>query len=97
MLIGGLTLGLGLLAVLGAIIYRISQTDSTGGAPPATLSLAALGLSADARLAGSTVEGDRVTLTYTDGNATVVLAIDLRTGAIIRRLTIGGGEVPREP
>ena len=92
-----LVLGLGLLAVLAAIIYRISQIDSTGPATVATAPQATLGLSAGARLLDTALEGDRAALTYADGDATVIVVLDLRTGAVIRRLTVGGGEVPREP
>ncbi len=104
MLIGGLTLGLGILAVLGAIIYRITNTDANrtpvaagpavpgspgnGEAASVTQSLAALGLAAEARLVSTSATADRVVLTYAAGGDTVLLFIDPATGAVVARLRL---------
>ena len=62
MLIAGLTLGLGILAVLGAMLYRINGLGTTpkpiASAAAVPVDLAATGLPADARLISSALDGD---------------------------------------
>jgi len=95
MLIAGLTLGLGILAVFAAILYRIVTLDTTStakGMPPdaaiPTLSLAAIGLSADAKLISSALDGTRVALTYQTAEGATVIVVDTRSGAVISRLNV---------
>ncbi len=94
MLIGGLTLGLGIIAVFAAILYRIATYDTTGKAvaPDAavpTLSLSAMGLPADAKLVSTALDGNRMALTYEAGGGDTIVVIDLRTGAVVARTAIG--------
>jgi hypothetical protein len=100
MLIGGGTLGLGIAAVFAAILYKIATYDSTSAdaavgvrlAPDAavpTLSLAALGLPADARLVSTALDGNQVALTYATAAGSEVLIVDRRTGALTGRVRIG--------
>ena len=93
MLIGGLTLGLGIIAVFAAILYRIATYDTTGKAvaPDAatpTLSLSAMGLAADARLVSTALDGNRMALTYEVAGGNTVVIIDIRTGAVVGRTAI---------
>lgn len=94
MLIGGLTLGLGIIAVFAAILYRIVTYDTTGKAvaPDAavpTLSLSAMGLPADARLVSTALDGNRLALTYeVAGGGNVIVVVDARTGAVVGRTAI---------
>ncbi len=99
MLIGGLTLGVGLLAVFGAILYKIAVAGDK--APPATawqpgeavpaLSAAEMGLPAGARLISTASDGRRLILTYEEpagGHALVF--IDLATLKVTGRLDLSG-------
>jgi hypothetical protein len=93
MLISGLTLGLGLVAVFGAILYRIATLDATGkgpspGAAAPNLSLSGLGLPPGARLVSTALDGDRMALTYDVGDGTTTVIVDMRSGAVIGRLAI---------
>jgi hypothetical protein len=93
-LIAGLTLGLGILAVFAAILYRIVTLDTTSVAvmaPDAAipmLSLAAIGLSPDAKLISSALDGTRVALTYQTKDGAAVIVVDTRSGAVISRLNV---------
>jgi hypothetical protein len=92
MLIAGLTLGLGIFAVFAAILYRIVTLDATSApaaANPAALSLAALGLPSDGRLVSTSLDGNHLALTYETVNGTEIVVIDLRSGTVINRLTVG--------
>jgi len=96
MLLGGGTLGLGILAVLAAIIYRIMTMDATPvpaiaatGAPGTavpTLSASALGLPADAKLISTAMDGNRLALTYAVGASTETIVVDTRTNAVVNIL-----------
>ncbi|HVZ14662.1 MAG TPA: hypothetical protein VG894_09405 [Bauldia sp.] len=96
MFIGGGTLGVGLLAVLIALVYRITTMDATpapapsaaGGAVP-TLSLSALGLPADAKLVSTALDGNRLALTYQTSEGTETVVVDTRSNAVILRLKAG--------
>ena len=93
MFIGGGTLGIGIIAVFGAILYRIATMDATPPSPAngvvPTLSLQALGLPADAKLISTALDGNRFALTYQMGDGTQTIVVDTRTGAIILRLRAG--------
>lgn len=95
MLISGLTLGLGILAVFLAIVYRLVTYDS-GGAPVAavegaavpTVNRSALGLPADARLVSTSLDGDRLALSFEDGGGTTIIVFDNRRMMVVSRLRV---------
>jgi hypothetical protein len=93
MLIAGLTLGLGILAVFAAILYRIATYDATSaksaGPDAAALSLPALGLPPEAKLVSTALDGNRLALTYETLGGAEVIVIDTRSGAVVSRLKIG--------
>ncbi len=94
-LISGLTLGVGILAVFLAIVYKLMTYEpkgrpaaiAVGGAVP-TLKRSDLGVGADARLAGTALDGDRLALTYEAAGATTVIILDLPSMMIVDRLTV---------
>jgi hypothetical protein len=93
MLIGGLTLGIGIFAVFGAILYKLAVSGSTPEAAPAgaavpSLTLSEMGLSADAALVSTALDGNRAAFTYRTGEGTVTVVVDLGTGVILRRFRI---------
>ncbi len=98
MLIAGLTLGVGILAVFGAILYKIVLIGDKPPLTPAwrpgdaipTLSRAAMGLPAGARLVSTASDGRRLILTYEqpDGGQSLVF-IDLATLKVGGRLDLG--------
>lgn len=96
MLIAGLTLGLGIVAVFVGVVYRISTMES--GAPDAlprdaatpTISLTELGLSADARIVSSALDGDSLALTYDDNGQTTVILFHLPDMTVTGRLRVTG-------
>jgi hypothetical protein len=94
MLVGGATLGIGILAVLIALVYRIATLDATPPSPPAggavpTLSLQALGLPADAKLISTALDGNRLAMTYQTSDGTDTVVVDTRSGTVILRLKAG--------
>ncbi len=96
MLIAGLTLGLGILAVFAAILYRIATLDTTPAtkaialnAPVPLVNLSAMGLPADAKLVSTALDGDRVALTYQGSAGTEIIVVDVRSGAVVGRLRVG--------
>ncbi|MCB1488525.1 MAG: hypothetical protein KDJ88_13860 [Bauldia sp.] len=96
MLIAGLTLGIGILAVFGGIVYRIMQGE--GGAPAElpkdaptpTISLSELGLDPDARVVSSALDGDRLSLTYTGQGGTTVIIFQMPSMTVVGRLRVTG-------
>jgi hypothetical protein len=92
MLIAGLTLGVGILAVFGAMLYRINAIGTTakplaaGAAVP--VDLAAAGLPADARLVSSALDGDRLALTYEGVSGSEVLIVDVKSAVVVGRLIL---------
>lgn len=96
MLIAGATLGIGILAVLVGIVYRISLIDAEAPAPVPidaaipTVSLAELGLPPDARIVSSALNGDSLALTYSAGDEVTVIVFHLPTMAVINRLRVTG-------
>jgi hypothetical protein len=101
-LIAGLTLGLGIIAVFAAILYRIVNLDTTvkaislDAAIP-SLSLTEMGLPADARLVATALDGNRLALTYEAGEGTVTVVVDLKSDAVVSRLRVGGISPPTGP
>ena len=96
MLIGGLTLGVGILAVFGAILYKIVMIGDKpptawqpGGAVP-TLAHADMGLPAGATLISTSSDGKRLILTYAEpGGGQALVFIDLATLKVTGRLDLG--------
>ena len=97
MLIGGLTLGVGILAVFGAILYKIVNAGDKAPAPAVwqpgdavpTLGLAQMGLPAGATLTSTASDSRRLILTYArpDGGSSLVF-IDLATLKVTGRLDL---------
>jgi len=97
-LISGLTLGVGIVAVFGAILYRILTVD-TMGTPAATapseaiateVAAEAVGLPPGAELVSLAIAGTRLALGFRVGADTVVVLVDARTMAVTGRLTVRG-------
>ena len=96
-LISGLTLGLGLLAVFLAILYRITTVaDKAAEAPPAALVERAVeaALPAGAHLVSATTAGGRIALAYEHGGDTTLILIDPASLAIVGRLELKSGGSP---
>ena len=99
MLIAGLTLGLGILVVFAAILYRIAGGADKVPLPTAwrpgdavpVLSRADMGLPAGTRLMSSTSDGRRLILIFAqpDGGTSLVF-VDLGTLKVAGRLDLGG-------
>src|SRR4051812_36291963 len=91
-LISGLTLGAGLLAVFAAVIYRtFSAIPSVPIAPAvssARLTLADLALPADARLLSTAVDGARIVLTYAHSAGNTLIFVDERRLTVLGRLDL---------
>lgn len=94
MLIAGLTLGIGILAVFGGIVYRLSLTEPGAPASPPkegavpTVSLSALGLPPDARIVSSALDGDTLALTYAESGGTTVIVLHMPEMTVVSRLRI---------
>ncbi|MGD9739774.1 MAG: hypothetical protein AB7O56_09090 [Bauldia sp.] len=90
MLIGGLTLVIGITAVLLAIVYRFFIADrneepaAANGAPFVIGEVTAteVGLPATAELISTTLDGDRMVLGFRDGADTVMVLVDTTTMAV---------------
>lgn len=94
MLIAGLTLGLGLLAVLAGIVYRIVITDPGGSAAlpkdaaTPTVSLSGLGLAPGAQIVSSAMDGNRLSLTFADDTGTSVVIFEMPAMTVVGRLRV---------
>lgn len=95
MMISGLTLGLGILAVFMAILYRIftyggaaTPVPVVEGAAIPTVTRSALGLATDARLVSSSLDGDRVALTFEDDAGSTIIVFDTDRMAVVSRLRV---------
>jgi hypothetical protein len=86
-LISGLTLGIGILAVLAAIVYRIAAIP-TAAVPGPAIHAAASILPAGARLVGTSSDGSRVVLTYEHAGGTTLITVDPRSLAVTGRLDL---------
>ena len=98
MLIAGLTLGLGIIVVFAAILYRITAaTDREavlvawrpGDAIP-TLSRADMGLPTGARLVFAASDGRRLILTYEYPGGSALIFVDAATLKVTGRLNLAG-------
>lgn len=97
MTISGLTLGLGLLAVFMAILYRIFTYQSAGapvpvveGAAIPTVTRTALGVPADARLISTALDANRIALTFEDDAGATIIIFDLDRMSVTSRLRLAG-------
>jgi hypothetical protein len=99
MLIAGLTLGLGVLVVFAAIVYRIAGSGDKAALAPAwqpgeavpTLALADIGLQRGARLVSTASDGRRLILTYERAaGGTSLVFVDLATLKVTGRLDLTG-------
>ena len=94
-LISGLTLGLGLLAVFAAVIYRTFTAVPAIAVAPAVssarLTPADLGLPPDARLVSTAVDGARLVLTYAHSGGNTLIFLDERRLTVIGRLELPAG------
>ncbi len=84
MLIGGLTLAIGLLAVLLAIVYRIT-TAASKALPIGTVEAK---VPAGARLRSTNVDNGRIVLTYETAGGTTLILVDAATLKPIGRLDL---------
>jgi hypothetical protein len=91
-LISGGTLGLGIFAVLIAIVYRVGMIPAAAvpatAVPGAPVRAAATILPAGARLVGTNVDGNRIVLTYEVNGGTTVITVDPRSLAVTGRLDL---------
>jgi hypothetical protein len=91
-LISGGTLGLGIFAVLIAIVYRVGMIPAAAvpatAVPGAPVRAAATILPAGARLVGTTADGNRIVLTYEVNGGTTVITVDPRSLAVTGRLDL---------
>ena len=97
LLIAGLTLGVGILAVFAAVLYRtFTVVSSVSVTAPVSasgrLTLGDLGLPADARLVSSAADGARLVLTYAYAGGNTLIFLDERRLTVIGRL-----ELPAAP
>ncbi len=96
MLISLSTLAIGIFAVFAAILYRIVSADSSAAVDGAVVRVPAaeLNLPADARLVSTALDGDRVAYTYDVGGGVLTVIVDMRSGAIVGRVEVGGAALP---
>jgi multidrug efflux pump subunit AcrA (membrane-fusion protein) len=88
MLIAGLTLGIGILAVFAAILYRIVASGN-GSAPPTPVAgMVSASIPGGARLAGTAIAGNRIVLTYEHAGGTTLILLDAQSLAVIGRLDL---------
>jgi len=97
MMISGLTLGLGLLAVFIAILYRIFTYQGAAtpvpvveGAAIPTVTRTALGLPADARLVSTALDGERLALTFEEATGATIIVFDTGRMSVVSRLRVAG-------
>ncbi len=95
LLIAGLTLGIGILAVFAGIIYRLSTFgDKVPPAPAQATVSAEAAIPAGARLVSSNLDGNRIVLTYEHAGGTTLIVVDARSLAIVGRLDLKAGAAP---
>ncbi len=102
MIIGLSTLGVGVVAVLIAIIYRFFIADSTDGQlaeaaaqltqPPTVITgevtAEAVGLAPEAELVQQTIDGTQLVLTFRDDAGLVTVIVDTATMTVVRRFRV---------
>lgn len=79
-------LGIGLITVLGAVVYRTSQTSvpQTGG----DYLISALPVPGDAQVVSAVAADGKLTLTVKQGAMTSVRIYDGRSGALISEIPV---------
>ena len=89
-LVSGLTLGLGLFAVLAAILYRIVADGASGPAAGgvATLTTVGMGLADDARLIATAIDGNRLLLTYAHAGGNTLVIVDARSLNVVAKVEL---------
>ncbi len=95
MLIGGLTLGLGIGAVLIAIVYRFfiaepttTTTRSSDEVVVGEVTAADVGLSPEAFLVSVSLDGGEIALGFRDGGDIVTVLVDADTMAVVGRFRV---------
>jgi hypothetical protein len=90
-LVAGLTLGIGLIAIFAGIIYRVSTLDGKARPASSAASVAAA-IPEDARLVSTTPVGPNLVLTYEHPGGTTLVLIDTARLQVIGRLDLKPGE-----
>lgn len=86
-LVSGSTLGIGILAVVFAVVWRVSHLDSrrtTGGEPWSAVAE----LPAGAEILSTDVDGDRLIVTTKGSGGPAVVVFDLATGRRLGTTTL---------
>ena len=86
-LIAGLTLGLGLVAVFAAILYRVGSISAPLQPTGPVIGIAAT-IPAGARLMSMAVSADRIILAYEKDGGTILVTVDPRSLAVTGRLDL---------
>lgn len=86
-LIGGLTMGVGFMAVMSVIAYRLVKSSPGAGAPVA----GHLSITPGARVLSTAAGDGRLLVTVEDGGRTVVYVLDASTLKETGRLDIAPG------
>jgi hypothetical protein len=94
LLVSGGVMMLGLIAVFGAIVYRLGMLGEERAGPTRVGTAgpveAAIDVPANGRLIAAELDGDRALLTIQDsGGRLSLLLVDLETGATLGRYTLG--------
>ncbi len=87
-LIAGLTLGVGMFAVFGAILYKLTAADGSSAPASDVPRIASTTIPAGARLVSSTVDGSRIVLVYERDGGTTIIEVDARTLVVVGRLEL---------
>lgn len=89
-LIGALTMGVGFMAVMSVIAYRLVKSS---GATAAAVTRH-LDLANDARVVSTATEGGRIVVTTATDNRTIIYVFDAGSLVETGRLEIGAGAKP---
>ncbi len=76
---------LGLVVVLGAVVYRTSGGDSKGAMP---YQIGALKIPAGGEVISAVAADDLVTLTYRIGGTVSIRVFDGKTGDVVREIPV---------
>jgi hypothetical protein len=92
-LIAGLTLGLGVIALFVAVIYRIATLEDNpapvaAGGEPEVVDLDGLGLPAGAEVVSTALDGNRLAVTFRAGGEFILLVLDARDMSVISQARI---------
>ncbi len=104
MLIAGLTLGVGIIAVLAAVAWRLfsavpptmsptaAPATAAGQAAAGRITLAEMALPPDAKLTGTSFDGARLVLTYAHAAGNTLIFVDPRRLVVVGRLELPAGQ-----